>query len=180
MIKLEPKHPRWRYFYCRDGKSVISINEYEHYLLDVVDLASNNECFRFYKIRAISNLIEFYCKNGDIKKAQYLLEQLKEKCPVLSDVLYFDALISIGNMKSVTYQLLDRLCKFSKEHTEIEYGSINSYYYHIDYIIAIAFFETGEYKKCFSILKKLERVGFGNYAKRYYELYEALALYFEK
>ncbi|MGC6173921.1 glycosyltransferase, partial [Lacrimispora sp. 38-1] len=180
MLNIEPQHPRWKYFYCRDGKSIISINEYEQYLLEVVNLAANNQHYHFYEIRAISNLIEYYCEMGDIEKAHNMLGQLKMICPDLSDVLYFDALVSIGSMKNATYLLLDRLCKFSSEHTEIEYGSINSYLYHIDYITAIVFFETGEYKKCFSILKKLEAVGFGNYSKTYFELYESLRLYYEK
>lgn len=54
---------------------------------------------------------------------------------------------------------------------------MHSNYYHLDYLIALLFFEIGEYDNAFSIYKKLENRNAGDFLSAYHSLYSILGKY---
>lgn len=177
MLEVEPNHPRWKYFYSRDGEKIISVKEYEKNLIETIELSRDESQF-YYKIRALSELIRFYCIHNKLNKAKDCLNILNNIYPDLSDVIFWETEITLFQMKETIRILLNRIIKFQQEHREIEYGSMHPLYYHLDYLSAVCFFEIGEHSKCFSILKKLEGSGYGNYKKQIDKLKDALDIYF--
>lgn len=178
MMELEPDYPRWTYFYCRDGKHLISVEDYEKYLNQVVFLCKDDKYYEEYKIRALSNLVDQSLINGNIHEAEKNLSKLKETCPNLSDVFYFDIYIKLMKIKYSYHSLLQTTINYRKNKNNIEYGSIHSNYFHIDYLIAKLFFEVGEYERCFNIMRNLEENEFGDYKKSYRQLYNSINKYF--
>lgn len=179
MMMLEPEYPRWTYFYCRDGKNLISEEDYEKYLNQVISLCQDDKYYEEYKIRALSNLIEQYLINGSVDEAEKKLSELKEICPDLSDVFYFDTYIQLVKIKYNCHLLLKKAISYRQSRNNIEFGSIHSNYFHIDYLIAKLFFEVGEYQRSFNILKKLEKNEFKDYREDYRQLYHSLNKYFD-
>ena len=177
MLEEEPDHPRWKYFYCRDGEKTLSVKKYENNLIKAIELSTDESQF-YYKIRALSDLIRFYCVHNDLGRAKDCLNILQNSCPDLSDVVFWNTEIALFQMKDTTRMLLDTIIKYQQEHREIEYGSIHPLYYHLDYLCAVCFFEIGEYSQCFSILKKLESVGYENYRNKLTILKSELDIYF--
>lgn len=177
MIKQEPNHPRWLYFFCRDGKTVLSADTYEINLLKVVNLCGDSESFTFYKIKALSNLVQFYFELHDLDSAKKYLQELKKVAPYLSDLAYFDVLIKYIKLKLNCSSILNDLIQFRQTRTELDYGSMHSNYYHLDYLIALLFFEIGEYDNAFSIYKKLEERNAGDFLSAYNSLYSILGKY---
>lgn len=179
MIAIEPLHPRWLFFVCRDNKSIFSENEYEKQLLKIIELCEDVESFEFYKVRTLSNLISFYLDHQRLEDALHYLAQLKEMVPQLSDVLYFETLISYIKAKQLFAQMLNKLIFYRQSH-DIDYGSLHSRLYHIDYLIALLFFEIGEYKHSFDTYSKLGKRNGRDYLSNYEPLYTLLQLYLKK
>lgn len=174
MVKTEPAHPRWLYFLCRDGKKFLSSSEYEKKLLLVVELSSSFDEFHFYKVRALSDLIRYYISCNSLTLAEKYLNALKSISPTLSDILYFSTILNLIKIKSQTAELLNSLIQYRASRTTIDYGSMHSNYFHIDSLLALLFFEIGDYEKAFTLFKKLEKSNVGNYKSRYMPLYEVL------
>lgn len=174
MVKEEPTHPRWLYFLCRDGEKLLSGSEYEKKLLLVVELSSSFDEFHFYKVRALSDLIRYYISCNSLNLAEKYLNILKNISPTLSDILYFSTILNLNKIKSETAELLNSLIQYRASRTTIDYGSMHSNYFHIDSLLALLFFEIGEYEKAFTLFKKLEKSNVGNYKSKYMPLYEAL------
>lgn len=179
MIECEPKHPRWIYFLARDAKDELTEIEYEKLLIETVKLCDEKKIFEYYDIRALSDLTNFYISKGCLDKAEKVLENLKNRIPNLSDVFYFSTYIDFCKLKGQILTLLIEACKFRETCTEVEFGSIHSNYFHIDFLIAKLFFEVGEYEKSFSILKKLKFVKYYEDDKYYLGLLEAIKKYLE-
>lgn len=177
MIKLEPNYPRWLYFYCRDGRYLIDETTYIDTLKKVVEL-SKDEYYKQYLIRALSDLIDYYLINYDITLAEKWLSELKLVSPELSDVFYFDIYIQLIKTKLNFNILLEKSINYRKNQNNIDYGSLHSNYFHIDYLIAKLFFEIGEYEKSFNIIKKLENHNFGKFQDSYKILYKSLTNYY--
>ena len=105
--------------------------------------------------------------------------ELKQRAPELSDIVYFRTYIDFCKLKEKTLKLLIDVCEFRETHQNIEYESIHSNYFHIDFLIAKLFFEIGEYKKAFSILKKLKSEKYCNDDEYYLRLLEAVEKYLD-
>ena len=177
MLKEEPEHPRWLYFYCRDGAQTISEKKKIEYLKRIIQL-SIDESYFYYKVRALSELIGIYFTQNNLIKAQEYLSDLKKNCPNLSDVIYWDIEIKLAQIKTATQGLLIQIIEYQQEHRNIEYGSMNPYYYHLDYLCAICFFEIGEYDKCFNILRKLKQFGYNTFNDNIIRLKKSIESYF--
>lgn len=180
MVIKEPSHPRWLYFLCRDGKSFLSKDEYEKNLLEVIDLSDTSIHYRFYKIRALSNIISYYLECRLLEPATFYLKQLKVISPNLSDVVYFEVIINYITLKNEFALMLNQLISYRQTSNHIDYGSIHANYFHIDSLIALLFFEIEEYDKAFSIYKKLEDNHVGDYFSKYLPLYELLHNHYTK
>lgn len=178
MINREPNYPRWMYFYCRDGKSLINKNEYENCLDKVILLCKNDKYYEEYKIRALSDLIELNISNGYLEKAEDYLLKLKNISNNISDIFYFEKNIAHIKLKMSNYLLLQESIEYRKNKDYLDYGSIHSSYFHIDYLIARLFFEIGEYEKCFNILIQLENNGYKGCENNYKSLYKSINKYF--
>lgn len=177
MITEEPMHPRWLYFFSRDNKSTLSSVEYEQILKKIINLCSYDENFKFYKIRSLSNLVAFYLNQNDLEKASSTLNVLKDTIPYLSDVLYFECLINYIRSKQQTADNLNTLIEYRKTHCK-DYGSLHSELYHIDYLIALFFFDIGEYNQSFTTYHKLQEETGIDYLQNYTLLYNLLKSYF--
>lgn len=179
MIECEPQYPRWSYFLARDAKEELSEIKYEELLLETVKLSDEKKIFEYYDIRALSDLTSLYISKGNLDKAEEVLIELKQRAPDLSDIVYFRTYIDFCKLKEKTLKLLIDVCEFRETHQNIEYGSIHSNYFHIDFLIAKLFFEIGEYKKAFSILKKLKSEKYCNDDEYYLRLLEAVEKYLD-
>lgn len=179
MTELEPEHPRWLYFLCRDGKNILTAEEYENNLIRLIPLCEQNEEFYFFKTRALSDLIHFYLKSNRIEEAQKYLVLLKSVNPESSDIFYFEITLKIISLKLAYVEMLHYTIEYRQNRNVIDYGSMHSNYCHIDSLIAILFFEIGEYKKSFDLLRKLEYIGFSDYHTQFNALYAALNDFFQ-
>jgi len=179
VIKEEPKNPRWFYLYSRDGKGFIDNNSYEEYLLKAIRLSEGLAEFEEYKIRALSDLIEYYLSQGNVEKANLTLETLKSTGVNLSDTLFWEITLNLIITEYNYMSFIEKIIKYKKEHTAIEYGSLNSNGFHLDYLLSKLFFNIREYEKSFSIFSKLEKVGYGNYKGDYNLLEKCLKKYLE-
>lgn len=174
MIDIEPYYPRWIYFLSRDGKEVLKKEEYEFLLQKTIKLCADNIDYKEYKIRALSDLVAYYIHQGKLKEAEEKLFELKTIAPELSDVFYFQNIIKIINIKSSFFEILNDVVTFKNNKQEIEYGSMHSNLFHMDYLIAELFFEIEEYDKAFNIFNKLEENHFSFNTQKYKNLYNAL------
>lgn len=177
VIKEEPKNPRWLYLYSRDGKGFIDNDSYEESMLKVIKLSEGLEEFEEYKIRALSDLIEYYLSQGNIEKANLTLEMLKSTGVNLSDTLFWEITLNLIITDYNYMRFIEKIIKYKKENTAIEYGSLNSNGFHLDYLLSKLFFKIREYEKSFSIISKLEKVGYGNYKSDYSLLEKSLKEY---
>ncbi|MGG3279571.1 tetratricopeptide repeat-containing glycosyltransferase [Paenibacillus solani] len=177
VIEEEPENSRWFYLYSRDGKGLIDNDLYEESLLKAIRLGENLDEFEEYKIRALSDLIEYYLSQGNIEKANSIFENLKATEVGLSDVLFWEITINLIITEYNQISFIEKIIKYKNEHTEVEYGSLNSNGFHLDYLLSKLFFNIREYEKSFSILSKLENIGFGNYKKDYSLLEKSLEKY---
>ena len=75
--------------------------------------------------------------------------------------------------------MLNKLIFYRQSH-DIDYGSLHSRLYHIDYLIALLFFEIGEYKHSFDTYSKLGKRNGRDYLSNYEPLYTLLQLYLKK
>lgn len=177
IIEEEPDHPRWLYLYCRDGKGFIDNESYKENLLKTIEFSKDLEEFKEYKIRALSDLIEYYLSQGMIEKANLTFIKLKSMDINLSDILFWEITINLIFMEYSYKEFIKKIIDYKKKYTAVEYGSINSNGFHLDYLLSKLFFNIREYEKSFSIFNKLEKVGFGDYKKDYYLLQENLKKY---
>lgn len=181
MMEFEPENPRWLYFYCRDGKTLISEKSYESKLNTVIHLSSLDPHFIDYKIRAYSDLIDYHLGKNNIISAEEHLSYLKnEVSESFSDIYYYEQNISLQKIKKKHYEILNEVINYRKSRKVLDYGSMHSNYFHIDFLISQLFFEVHEYDKSFTILKKLEEHQYGAYKEDYKELYLALKKYYEE
>lgn len=178
MVVIEEKHPRWVYFYARDGQSILGPEEYLLLLKRTIELCHDNKYYEQYKIRAISDLIRFHIDINDSKKAKYYITQLKELVDDFSDVFYYETLIKINELKREYAILLEQSINY-RNSKSIEFGSINSNLFHIDMLIAILFFEIGEYQRAFKLLSKLEDNKYEGFKDKFIYLSQALKEYIE-
>lgn len=174
MNELEPHYPRWTYFLSRDGKEVLNTEEYYSLLQETIKLCKDSPYYRTYKARALSDLIAYHIGDGKLKEAEKKLNELKIFEPELSDVFYFQNIINILNLKSNFFEILNNVITFRKNKEEIEYGSMHSNLFHIDYLIGELFFEVEEYDKAFNIFNKLKENHFSIYGKKYENLHLAM------
>ncbi|RRJ65473.1 glycosyltransferase [Paenibacillus oralis] len=177
IIEEEPDNPRWFYLYSRDGKGFIDNESYKENLLKTIEFSKDLEEFKEYKVRALSDLIEYYLSQGMLEKANQTLKNLKSLEINVSDVLFWEITINLIVMQCNYKKFIEKIIEYKKEHTAVEYGSLNSNGFHLDYLLSRLFFNIREYEKSFSIFNKLEKVGFGDYKKDYYSLQESLKKY---
>lgn len=177
ILEEEPDNPRWFYLYSRDGKGFIDNESYKENLLKTIEFSKDLEEFKEYKVRALSDLIEYYLSQGMLEKANQILKELKSLEINISDVLFWEITINLIVMQCNYKKFIERIIEYKKEHTAVEYGSLNSNGFHLDYLLSRLFFNIREYEKSFSIFNKLEKVGFGDYKKDYYILQESLKKY---
>ncbi|GAF22879.1 hypothetical protein JCM19047_2658 [Bacillus sp. JCM 19047] len=159
---------------CRDGKGALNEDFYRDTLLKVITLCGDDELNKEYKVRAVSDLIEFYLGAGDIDKAAYNLEMLKELAPHMTDTLYWDILVQVIIFEYNYHQFIQRIIDYKKTHKELDYGSLNSNGFHLDHLLSRLFFNIREYGSSFTILKKLENAQYGEYKAQYEELHKTL------
>ncbi|RQW20256.1 glycosyltransferase [Bacillus sp. C1-1] len=174
MIDKEPMSPRWHYLLCRDGKGALNEDFYRDTLLKVITLCGDDELNKEYKVRAVSDLIEFYLGAGDIDQAANNLEMLKELAPHMTDTLYWDILVQVIIFEYNYHQFIQRIIDYKKNHKELDYGSLNSNGFHLDHLLSRLFFNIREYGSSFAILKKLENAQYGEYKTQYEELHKTL------
>ena len=177
MILLEPNHPRWKYFLSRDGSECLEMTEYEFLLKETIKLCEKENQNHYYDIRALSDLINFYILQNIIELAEKYLVQLEKKLPELSDVFYYKELIKYRNIKKEIFVLLQEACEYKESKKEIEYGGIHANFFHIDFLIAVLFFEVGDYDSAFSIFRKLRECKFGVDDEIYRNLFRKMEEY---
>lgn len=177
MISIEPMHPRWLYFLCRDNKDTLTSQEYEKKLVEIINLSGSEDAFKNYKVRAMSLLVAFYLDKHNLNNASYYLEQLKKLVPRLSDVMYYETIINYIITKQRMVQNLNQLIEYRQSHN-VDYGSLDSRLYHIDYLIALLLFEAEKYKSAFELYDQLREKNGIDYLQNYKSLFEILQYYF--
>lgn len=177
MIDKEPLNPKWYYLLCRDGKGVLEENFYRDSLLKVLTLCGQAPFYEEYKLRALSDLIAHYLSAGDIENAKYYLEDLKKLAPNMTDTLYWDIFIQLIIFEYAYHQFIQQIIDYKQTNEGLDYGSLNSNGFHLDYLLSQLFFNIRDYNSCFNILKKLEDAQYGEYQENYMELNDALQKY---
>lgn len=177
MIRIEPEYPRWLYFYCRDGKEILEKSKYIELLNKVIKLSNNKEYEQYY-IRALSDLIDYYLSIGNLETGREYIEKLKLINPEISDVFYFEIYTEILKLKHAYNILLNKCIEYRESRVDLDYGSMHSNYFHIDYLIGKLFFEIGKYEHSFNLISKLEKNKFNDFKENYKLLYRALQKYY--
>lgn len=175
MIEIEPNNPRWKYFLCRDCGEWIKPKLYEQYLLESLELCKSEYEFRRYKICIITDLIKFYLNKNDNEKFDFFLKKLEEIAPQSSNITFFKALRQYNNCLKEIEKLINELLIYRNKKREIEYESLHSRLYHIDFIIAQLLFTIEKYKEAFHIWNWLEMQGYGEVKDQFRILYNELS-----
>lgn len=178
MIAAEPHHPRWQYFYARDGVDVLDVRNRKKHLLECLELCEKNKKYNNYQVKVLSDLLEITLLDLNLNEELYnkYISKLKKINPRSSDIFYYENLYKLVlNKKNLFNQLLN-VIEFRKNN-KFDFSSRHSSLFHIDYIIAMLFFETGDYKKAFSILTKLEKYEYIDVSKIYSELFNSIKKY---
>ena len=180
MLEKEPKNPRWMYFYARDAKEVISEETYIDLLKKVINICKEIEEFKYFKIRALSDLINYMLVIRNYEEANKFISKLEALYPDLSDVVYYKTLLEFNKYKFEMVRLLETLYLYRKNHKEIEYGSLHSSYFHLDYLISNLLFEIGDYEKAFKYYRRLKELNYINNDSFCSYLRESINEYYEK
>ena len=180
MIEIEPNNPRWKYFLCRDCRTWIDPQKYEQYLLQSLKLCKNEYEFQRYKVCIITDLIRFYLNKKDNENVAFYLKQLEEISPQSSNIIFFKVLQQYNECIQQIGALINELINYRNKKREIEYGSLHSGLFHIDFIIAQLLFTVGKYKEAFHIWKWLEKQGYSEEKKQFRNLYNELGDFVKK
>lgn len=170
MIEEEPQNIRWRYFYCRDGKNYMKEDDYEEGLLYIINNMSSLKSNDYY-FSAVRDIVEFYIYSERISEAQSYLSLLKN-IHINSDVIYFENLIKLMELKRNSLKILQEIMEYRKTRTQLDYGSLHSNYYHIDYLISQLMIDVGNYKSGLNLQKKLYHKGVFDFSIDIKSLYE--------
>lgn len=179
MIMIEPLNPRWKYFFCRDCREILSEESYLQIIEEVIFLCGDNDTFQRYKIRAISDLIMYYVVSRKFEDSKKWIKSLQNIAPDLSDVIYFEELVLLMQYRNFISKELGKLISYRETHSEVEFRSIHSYYYHIDFLIAQMLFDLGEYDKAIKLFATLHSNKYVDKYKILKNLYECLKKEFE-
>lgn len=179
MINREPENPRWKYFLCRDCSQLLEEKEYKEILTEVLERCTNEHIFFRYKIGALTDLIGYYLKKGNLEQFDIYLGQLENEIPESSNVIYFKSIKKYFICKKEMSNLLKQLIEYRKSRTDIEYESLHSGYYHIDHVISQLLFQLGYYSDAFKIMEYLEEKEYAFYRPAFKELHNILDSIYE-
>lgn len=155
MIKLESNNKRWTYFYLRDGFSMIEPEE----LIETLNLnikVNVNKSLNKHNLQLDDYTFAFL----DMLAQLYMASNQKElflatiKCmdfimPGNSNSVYYYNMYHISRIQKEYQNMLQDVLKYRSNNFDPEYGTINSNRSHIDFLLGILLFETGNYQNAF-------------------------------
>ena len=157
MIEEEPENQRWQYFYCREyyylHSSTKEMSNIEDILLNNLLISVNKPVeprnisihnYTFLMLDLLCKIKILQKKYDDVLNITPIMDILK---PDNSDVVYYNHFSETMKIKQKSSELLASILEYRKNHFEMQENVISSSGYHIDFIIAILFFENMEYKK---------------------------------
>ncbi|MBC1442652.1 glycosyltransferase [Listeria seeligeri] len=163
MVELEPDNPRWAYMFVRDGFSTLDTEYIEktclHFLLVDKDSRISVKNLQYHKfiLSLLTILGRLYLRECEFEKAKIVIRILEELSPNSHDVKFLAFMERISNLKIEINSLLTEVIEYRGNHEVDEESLINTQGYHIDYVLSVLLFETGNYvqaKKYFNFLQE--------------------------
>lgn len=163
MVELEPDNPRWAYMFVRDGFAILD-NEYiektclRFLLLDKnVRICVNNLQDHKFTLSLLTILGRLYLRECEFEKSNLIIRILDELIPNSLDGKFLAFMERFSKLKIEINTLLTEVIEYRRNHEVDETSLINTQGYHIDYVLSILLFETGNYaqsKKYFDFLQE--------------------------
>lgn len=175
---------KWKYYYVRDGLTILNDEILRKVILDSVLVKPNDELkveniiIDKYTFGFLDLLCKIELKNqqlNEILKIANIMEFLK---PGNSNSFYYKKIVDYINIKKEYNYLLSDTMLYRKKHFDFQENMISTQGYHIDLLIACFLFEINEYdraKKYFEFLKdKFSEINHNNIVYTYYNLLKNL------
>ncbi|EHT7835866.1 glycosyltransferase family 2 protein [Listeria monocytogenes] len=163
MVKLEPDNPRWAYMFVRDGFATLEKEYIEkiclRFLLVDKDSRISIENLHSHKftLSLLTILGRMYLRECEFEKSNLIIRILDELSPNSQDGKFLTFMEKFSKLKIEINSLLTEVIEYRRNH-EVDEGSlINTQGYHIDYVLGVLLFETGNYiqaKKYFEFLQE--------------------------
>lgn len=183
MLNEEPKNPKWNFYFARELFQYTKTFEINTSKYD--DMIYNNlkkAIIKYKKNNNKNNLLcyalvvmcDFLFSKLQFEELRYYVNLLKKEFPYCMDWIYFESSLFLieCNIK------LDSISKNLEEdfiNNKITYSYLYSNKSHLYYLLAITFFQSGEYAKAFNNLKKIKRDQFTDIEK-----FESIMIHFKK
>lgn len=156
MINLEPKNPKWLFFY---GRELEQANEdsalIKSVLLKALDLYNSSSDKRYY-LDTILLLCKILFQINDFKRLNELIKLSEQKFPNCSDIAYYKTALMFLDIQLKVKKLINYL-QISLDNTEEnKYSLINTTNDHIKYTMIKLHCFLGEWEQSINIYKNLK------------------------
>ncbi|MBF2575333.1 glycosyltransferase family 2 protein [Listeria welshimeri] len=163
MVELEPNNPRWGYMFVRDGFATLDSEYIEklclRFLLVDKNLKISVENLQNHKftLSLVTILGRLYLRECEFEKSNLIIRILGELTPNSQDGKFLAFMERFSKLKIETNSLLTEVIEYRRNHELDEESLISTQGYHIDYVLGLLLFETGNYpqsKKYFDFLQE--------------------------
>ena len=179
MLEENPTNPKLLYFYSRDAQSFISKKMYEEMLLNVIKYSDSTDSFHQFKSKAYNDLIDFYVRNQQIDSAKETLAKWKKMVNKYSDMLFWEITLEMIEIEHLYRKMIAEIIDYKRNHSEVEYGTINSNGFHLDFLLSRLLFNVHDYDKACSISNKLSDVNYDNHNNKLRQIRNTINKYIE-
>ncbi|MEK4419077.1 SunS family peptide S-glycosyltransferase [Bacillus cereus] len=156
MINIEPKNPKWLFFYAREleqgNKDSTLI---KNVLLEGIELY-NSIPDKHYYLDTMLLLCKILFQTNDFKKLNELLKLLEQNFPNCSDITYYKTALIFLDIQLKAKKLINYLQINLDNPEENKYSLINSTNDHIKYTMLKLHFFLGEWDQSIDIYRNLK------------------------
>ncbi|WP_405315328.1 glycosyltransferase [Faecalibacillus faecis] len=157
IMMSEDDNPRWLYYFTRDGMNILPDN----IIIDLIEKyikKEKNYMDKPYTLELLNNMMLINLKQHNLKKLESIIDEINTQNNLNNyDVEFYTLYIEFLKLKQQMNHLLSKVVLYRKDHFEKQYSLIDCRGLHIDLLIAIFLFETGNYtnaKKYFEYIDK--------------------------
>ncbi|WP_088013374.1 SunS family peptide S-glycosyltransferase [Gottfriedia acidiceleris] len=156
MINIEPKNPKWLFFYARELEQANDDSTLiKNVLFNALDLYNSSSDKRYY-LDTMLLLCKILFLTRDFKELSEILKSLEQTFPNCLDIAYYKATLFFIDIQLKVKKLINYLQISLDNSEEIKYSLINSTNDHIKYSILKLHCFLGEWEQSISIYKNLE------------------------
>lgn len=163
MIEMEPDNPRWKYFLIRDsGLDYLTPEEMESMIKEAIlketekNIEFSNLKIHEFTFALIDLLAGLKLSEKEYDKVQQLSHLLEDLIPNNSNSVYYATMSRILKNKEEMLNMLLQTIAYREKNFDVQHGMIHSHGYHIDFLIGILLYESGNYDKALKYFNFLD------------------------